>query len=289
MNYTVIKNGIKIKKLIIEVIQIACGTALMAMATSFFLLPNQLSSGGFSGISTILYYLFQFPMGTSILLLNIPLFILSIFKNGKKFFIKALIGTALLSIFIDVFDKYSPLTSDRLLACIYGGILIGIGTAIILRSNASTGGSDLLAQIVRKYKTHFRTGSLITGLDIFIVALNVIFFKEIEIGLYSAITIYIMGKVIDIFFEGIYFTKLMYIISEKHEEISKKIQEEAGRGATGLYAKGLYKNEEKMVLLCAVSRNEVSQIKRIAKQIDDKAFIMITNAREVVGKGFKKE
>ncbi len=261
----------------------------MAMATSFFLLPNQLSSGGFSGIATIFYYLFQSPMGITIILLNLPLFILSIFKNGKKFFLKAVAGTVLLSTFIDIFDKYPPLTSDRFLACIYGGILIGIGTAIILKANASTGGSDLLAQIIRKFKPEFRPGTLITGLDIIIVALNVIFFKEIEIGLYSAITIYIMGKVIDIFFEGVYFTKLMYIVSEKYEEIAKKIQEEAGRGTTGLYAKGLYTNKDKMLLLCAVSRNEVAQIKRIIKETDDKAFIMITNAREVLGKGFKQE
>ena len=227
MNFTAIRIGIKLRKAFVELIQILCGTAIMAAATSLFLLPNQLSSGGFSGIATILYYLFQFPMGISILVLNVPLFIFSIFKNGKKFFFRAILGTAFLSLLIDLFDKYQPLTQDRLLACIYGGVLMGVGTAIILKANASTGGTDLLAQIIRKYKPEFRAGTLITTFDIIIVGLNVFFFKEIEIGLYSAITIYIMGKVIDIFFEGIYFTKMMYIVSEKYEEIAASIQADA--------------------------------------------------------------
>ena len=227
MNFTAIRIGIKFRRIFVELIQIVCGTATMALATSFFLLPNQLSSGGVSGIATVLYYLFKFPMGISILALNIPLFIFSIFKNGKKFFFRAVAGTFFLSTFIDVFDKYQPLTQDRLLACIYGGILTGLGTAIILKANASTGGTDLLAQIIRKFRPDFRAGTLITIFDIIIVGINVIFFKEIEIGLYSAITIYIMGKVIDIVFEGVYFTKMLYIVSEKHEQIAQKIQEVA--------------------------------------------------------------
>ncbi len=224
MNFTAIRIIIKLKRFFVELLQILIGTAIMATATSLFLLPNQLSSGGFSGIATILYYLFKFPMGVTILALNIPLFIFSIFKNGRKFFLKALLGTVFLSFFIDLIDKYQPLTHDRLLACIYGGILMGVGTAIILKASASTGGTDLLAQITRKYKPEFRTGTLITIFDIIIVGLNIFFFKEIEIGLYSAITIYIMGKVIDVFFEGIYFTKMMYIVSEKYEEIATGIQ-----------------------------------------------------------------
>lgn len=283
------KFWVYVKRAWIELIQIVCGTAIMAVGTSLFLLPNKLSAGGFSGISTILYYLFSFPMGTTTFLLNIPLFIFAFFKNGKLFFVRSVVGTFMLSFFLNLYSKFEPLTDDRLLACVYGGIFIGIGTAIILKANASTGGSDMLAQIIKKYKPEFRSGTLITTMDTIIVGLNVLVFKEIEIALYSAIAIYIMGKVIDIFLEGVYFTKQIYIISEKYEAISKRITEEIERGITGIYAKGMYTGKDKMVLLCAVSRGEVAKVQKIVKQEDKKAFLIISNAREVFGKGFKRE
>ena len=121
----------------------------MAVSTSFFLLPNQLSTGGFAGIATVVYYIFKIPLGTTMLILNIPLLILGFFRVGKEFLIKSIAGTLLLSIFIDILDKYQPFTKDRLLACIYGGILMGLGTAIILRVMGSTGGTDLLSYIVK--------------------------------------------------------------------------------------------------------------------------------------------
>ncbi len=263
------------------------GAIVMAFATAFFLLPNELSSGGFSGVATIIYYLFNIPMGTTILVLNIPLFILSLYRIGKKFFVKSLIGTVTLSIFIDFFDKFEPLTNDKILACVYGGILTGIGTAIILKFHSSTGGSDLVTNLVKSYNPKARMGKIITSMDFIIVALNVVFLKKIEIGLYSAIAIYLMGLMIDIVFEGIYFTKLLVIISDKSEEISKQIQMEIRRGVTGLYGKGMYKNNEKLVLICAVGRRDVASVKQLVKKIDKNAFIIITNSREVLGVGFK--
>ena len=250
-------------------------------------MPNKLSSGGFSGLGTIFYYLFKFPVGTTTFLLNIPLFIVAFFKNGKKFFLSSVIGTAFLSLFLNLFEKIQPITEDRILSCIYGGILGGIGTAIILKAGASTGGSDLLAQILKKFKPEFRTGNVIVIMDAIIVGLNTIVFKELEVALYSAIAIYIMGKAIDIFLEGIYFTKLLYIISEKYENIAERITKEVLRGTTGIYAKGMYTNKSKMLLLCAVSRNEVAKVQQIIKQEDENAFLIISNAREVFGKGFK--
>ena len=248
-----------IKKNIMELIQIIFGTCIMGLGTGTFLVPNKLSTGGFSGIATIFYYLWNLPVGTMMLLLNVPLFIFAFLKNGKKFFFRAVLGTFLLSVFIDLFGRLSPLTEDRILACLYGGILVGVGTAIILRANASTGGSDLLSQIIRKYKPELRSGTLIVITDAIIVILNIIVFKQIEIGLYSTLAIYIMGKVIDIFLEGIYFTKIIYIISDKYVEITEKITVEVKRGTTGIYAKGMYTNNEKMVLLCVAGRNEVAR------------------------------
>ena len=281
------RKQIVLKKYLKEGVEIIIGCILMALGTALFLLPNQLSSGGFAGISTIIYYLFNMPLGITMLILNIPLIILTIIKVGKEIAIKGIFGTIVLSTFIDIFEKLKPLTEDRLLACIYGGILVGLGTAIVLKANASTGGTDLLSYIVRAFKPHFKISNLIVIVDITIVFLNVLFFKEVEIGLYSAIAIYLMGKMIDIVFEGVYFTKMMFIVSNKYKEIAQEIGQKLDRGSTAIYAKGTYTREKKMVLWCVASRGEVVKIKQIAQEIDSRAFIVISNAREAWGKGFK--
>ena len=276
------------KKYIYEMLLIVIGTIIMAIGTSLFLLPNKLSSGGFSGIATITYYLLNWKMGYVILILNIPFFILALIRIGKEFVFKSIIGTISLSIFIDFFDKYKAITSDRFLACIYGGIIIGIGTSIVLRATASTGGSDLVSYIIKSYRPGLSTSNLIVIFDFIVVALNVLCFKELEIGMYSAISIYLMGKVIDVVFEGIGFSKMIFIVSKKYEEISKKIGEEVARGTTGIYSKGMYTDKKKMMLMCIASRGEVIRIRQIANNIDPVSFVVISNVREVYGKGFKK-
>lgn len=284
-----IEEKFNLKKIIIEIIGTIVGSLVMAFGVAQFLLPNQLSSGGISGVATITYYLFNIPMGTMILLINIPLFLFSMFKIGKTFFIKSLIGTIFLSVFIDILDKFKPLTEDRFLACVYGGIIIGLGTAILLKVNSSTGGSDLISYIAKKYNPTIKSGNTILLIDAVIVTLNMLLFKEIEIGLYSAIAIYLMGKIIDIVFEGIYFTKLLLIVSNESEKIAKEIGEKVQRGVTGLYGKGMYTNENKIVLMCAASRRDIGKIKLVARSIDPRSFIIVTNSREVVGLGFKNE
>jgi len=283
-----IRYKLLIKKYSFEIFLMILGTMSMSIGTSLFLLPNQLSSGGFSGIATITYYLFNWKMGTVILLLNIPFFILAFIRVGKELVFKSILGTIFLSFFIDFFDKYNALTTDRVLACIYGGILIGVGTSLILKSTASTGGSDLVSYIIRSFKPELSTSNLIVIFDTIIVTLNVICFRQLEIGLYSAISIYLMGKVIDIIFEGVGFSKMVFIISEQYEKISNEIGKEVFRGTTGIYSKGMYTNEEKMMLMCVASRREIIDIKQIVNKLDPKSFTVITNVREVYGKGFKK-
>ena len=274
-------------KHIIEYVGITFGSVFMAVGISLFLLPNELSTGGFSGISTIIYYLFKFPLGITMFVLNIPLFLIAFFRISKKLFFKSIFGTFILATFIDFFERFNPLTQDRFLACIYGGILVGIGTAIILKFKGSTGGSDLFSYVVRSFKPQFRASNVILIFDIVVISLNVLFFRTIEVGLYSAIAIFLMGKMIDIIFEGTNFTKTLLIISNKYDEIAKEVGRTIQRGSTGIYSKGMYTNEDKMMLLCVGSRSETYEIQRIAKKIDKKAFIIIINAREVLGEGFK--
>jgi len=278
----------KIKSVFIDIVGTIAGAVIMAFGVSSFLLPNQLSSGGFSGIATIIYYLFNIPMGMMIIALNIPLFIFGWYRIGKEFFVKSLIGTLSLSFFIDILDKYPAVTTDKFLAAIYGGVIIGIGTAIILKFGSSTGGTELVANLIKSYNPYILMSRYLTIIDIVIVSLNVVFLGNIEIGLYSAIAIYLYGKMVDIIFEGIYFTKLLFIISDKNDEISEAIVNEVRRGVTGLYGKGMYKQKEKIVLICAASRRDVYKIKELARRIDKRSFIVVANAREVVGKGFKE-
>ena len=259
----------------------------MAMGVAWFLLPNEISTGGFSGIATIVYYLFEFPLGTTILILNIPLLLIAYFRISKQLFFRSIYGTVVFSALIDIFDQIVPLTYDRFLGCIYGGVLMGIGTAIILKFRASTGGSDLLSYVIRSYKPQYRSSNLILTTDTIIITINVFFFKAIEVGLYSAIAIFLMGKMIDLIFEGVNFTKVVLIISPKYKAIAEKIGKDVNRGSTGVYAKGMYTNEEKMMLLCVGSRTESYEIEQIAKNVDRTSFIIILNAREVLGKGFK--
>ncbi len=287
-DFMLYKEKSKFKKYFIIVLGLVTGSFLMACSTAFFLLPNKLSTGGFSGIATIAYYLLNTPVGTAMIILNIPLFIIALFRIGKEFILKSIAGTLLLSFFIDFLEKYNAVTNDRILACIYGGILMGIGTSIILKVNSSTGGSDLLSYVVRSFSDKFRTGDLIILIDTVIIFINIIVFREVEIGLYSAIAIYLMGKMIDIIFEGVNFTKVLFIVSDKYDEIAKLVGDVVHRGSTGIYAKGMHTNTEKVVLFCVGSRNEIIRIKKIATTVDPKSFIVIFNAREAWGKGFEK-
>lgn len=288
MNIKLNKNLIKIRNFTIDLLKMILGTIIMAIGIEQFLLPNQLSTGGFAGIGTVLYYMFNIPVGTTIFILNIPLFIIAYFKVGKKFLIKAVIGTFLLTVFLHIFQNVKAVTTDRFLAFMYGSIITGIGTAIVLKASGSTGGTELAAIIIRSYKPQMQTGTLIIIFDTIIVIVNTIFFKEIEIALYSALAIYIMGKILDIFFEGIDFAKMLIIISPKWEEISNSISFELKRGVTALQGKGMFKRQEKNILLCVTPRAEVREVRKIIEEIDPSAFIIITNAREVYGEGFKE-
>lgn len=263
------------------------GCLIAAFGTACFLLPNQLSSGGFTGIATILYYFLKWQMGTTIILMNIPLFIISYFKVGKDFFFKSLISTFAFSKFIDFFERFIIIENDKFLASIYGGVLTGIGLAIVLKGKSSTGGSDLIGQLAQAYNNRLKISNIMIGLDIIIVFLNILFFRTIVIGLYSFVAIYIIEKMLDIVFEGVNFCKAIYIISDESEKISKAIVADMDKGVTGFYGKGMYKNSDKLILMCVTKRRSIIRIKELARAIDNSAFIIILDAREVYGLGFK--
>ena len=276
------------KKFFIDISISIFGCILSAFGTACFLLPNKLSSGGFSGIATILYYLFEWKMGITIILMNIPIFILAYYKLGRYFVAKTIISTIAFSKFIDWFNNINLAINDKFLASIYGGILIGIGLSLVFRQRSSTGGTDLISTIVQSYNPRIKTGQILVFLDIVIIFSNLVIFKNIDIGLYSFISIYLVGKMIDLVAEGVNFTKMIYIISDNSDEISKAINLELGRGATELYGRGSYTGKEKKIILCATKRYNIIKIKELVNKIDKNAFMIIGDAREVYGLGFKK-
>ena len=275
------------KKFLKEILLTVLGTCACGLGVGSFLLPNRLSSGGFSGLATVAYYFLGWNVGLTVIILNIPLFIFAFIRIGRRFFIKTIFGATFLSIFIDVFSKYPLIVGDRFLACIYGGILIGIGTGIVFRANTSTGGSDLIVQIARSYKVKIASGKLLNMIDIGVVFINVLFFRELEIGLYSAIAIFLDGVMIDIIFEGITFSKMMFIISDKSEEILNCLHNDVNCGVTEFYGKGSYKGTSKVILMSVVNRRDIPMIREKIHEIDNYAFLVVGNAREVYGLGFK--
>lgn len=277
----------KRNKFLKEMFLIFLGTLFAGLGMGSFLLPNKLSSGGFAGIATIFYYFFNWNVGITVIILNIPFFIFAYIKIGRRFLFRTILGTLLLSFFIDIFESLPLVTHDRLLSSIYGGFLIGIGTGIIFKAHTSTGGTDLIVQILRSYKVKLSNSNLLGFIDICVVILNVICFREFEVGLYSAIAIFIDGLMIDIIFEGINFSKLVFIVSDKSTEIVNMIHNDLNSGATEIYGKGSYSESNKIVIMSAMSRRDITILREKVYELDKNAFLIVSNAREVYGLGFK--
>ena len=278
------KYTIIIKDMIYTII----GCVFISAGIVFFLLPVKISAGGFSGIATVTYYLFELKMGYVIWILNIPLLIIGFFRIGKYFFFKTMFATWFLSFCIDFFENMNIILNinDVLLSAIYGGVIIGIGTTCIFKANNSTGGSELLIQIILSYKNNLKVSKLLIIIDSFVVLLNLLVFRQIEIVLYSFIVIFLNSKIVDVSIEGVNFSKTVYIISDKTKEISDKILNDLDKGVTGIYGKGMYKGNDKLILMCVIKKRDLLKLKDIVKRIDKSAFMIISDAVDVYGLGF---
>lgn len=280
-----------IQNYIIEYIYIVLGAFIISVGINLFLLPHKMTTGGASGIATMLYYLFNIPLGVTTICINIPLLILSYIKLGKKYTIKTIVSTVVLSIFFDIFKLNNILdflNLDLLMSCILGGITVGIGISFTFKAGASSGGSDLLANIIYKLKKVNSVSQVLLVIEFVIISGIIITFKDINVGLYSIISMIISTKVIDLLFEGIYYTKVVTIITKKKDEILKRIFDEIGRGATVTNVIGAYTNEEKYEIICIVDRSQVSKIKRIVIEEDMNSIMYITSSSETLGYGFKQ-
>ncbi len=265
------------------------GCVLYALAINIFNVPNNIAQGGFSGLAIVINYLSKLPVGAVNLALNIPILILAWIFIGKKFVAKTLWVTVLLSAAIDITAVLVPYeyTGDKLLASIFSGALLGAGVAIVAARGATTGGTDVMSKLLRLVFPHMSYGKLVMLSDMVVIAVSAIVFRSIESALYAAIVIFVSSKVIDYILYGMGKSKMLMVITEKSEEISHAIISQSPRGVSIVPVTGAYTKEEKNMLVCVLRSNEVSSVIKLIKSIDPNTFTIITEANEIIGKGFK--
>jgi len=258
------------------------GGCLVGIGEAWALIPLKLTTGGFNGIGMLIYYIFNIPVGLVSIVLNLPLFFVSLKMLGIKYSFKSLMAMAVTSLMLEIAGNWPPLTNDMLLAAIFG-------SAICLRGGSTTGGTDLLAKLIQSRNRHLNMGEVILVIDALIIAIASVTFESVEIALYSAIAVFVMTKVIDFVLDGGKYEKALFIITNKSEEISKYIMQEVKRGVTKIEATGEYSGAQREILLCVANKREVPKIKDEIKVIDDKSFTIVTTVTEAIGNGFSEE
>ncbi|MEG1632569.1 MAG: YitT family protein [Oscillospiraceae bacterium] len=270
-----------------EYVLIVLGCAMYAAAFRFFMYPNDIISGGVTGIATIINYLTGWPVGVMVIAMNIPLFAVAWKRFGSSYMIASLVGMALSSILVDVFAFCNIVaTKNLLLACIYGGVIKGFGMGLIYMAGASTGGVDIMAKFVRQRFPYINFGTIILGLDVLVVATFALVFNKFEGAMYTMISMFIISRSVDTVLYGIGTSKVCFIISEEYDRISKEITGQLNRGVTMLHGEGAYTGTEKRVILCVIKKPQITEVRKIIRLIDPKAFFIVTDAKDVFGNGF---
>lgn len=268
------------------------GAAVYALSVTVFTAPNNIAPGGFTGIATILNHLFDLPIGTAVLVLNIPVIIWGTLENGKSFLAKTICGTVAASVLIDVFTLFIPAYhGEKILAAIFGGVLSGFGLALVFHRGGTTGGTDIIARNIHKRLPFVSVGKIIFIVDLIVLTAAALVYKNLESGLFAAIAIFVSIKTLDSVVYGVAHDngKLMFIISDEYDKISKEIMSSLGRGVTILDAEGAYQHSDKKVLLCALRSRQVHLVNSIVKDVDESAFVIVTTATAISGYGFSLE
>lgn len=275
------------KTLISDYIFIAAGSFVLAFAINSFLLPIKISTGGVSGVATILYYVANIPLSLTVFLVNIVLFFLAYKKLNKSSLVKTAAGVVFLSLFLEITEYFSFKINDIFISSVFGGILTGVGIGFTVLKNASTGGSDFAALIIHKSFPHFSLAKIILVIDFAIVLISGIIFKNYIITFYSLVSLYISSVVADRILVSGDYAKSVFIISHKNQDIADIILKDMNRGATGIYSKGYYNNKDSTMLMCIVRSKEIPHLLNRIKEIDSNSFIIISDVRQVHGRGFK--
>lgn len=265
----------------------AIGSALFALGFAIFLIPNDINTGGISGLAMILRELLGFgSIGTLTLLMNIPLFLIGGLKIGKRFFAGSLIGMVVSSVLMDLFALIPFATPEPLIGGLYGGVLCGAGLGMVFMAGASTGGSDILVRLLKKKYRNLPIGSISIMFDAMVVLLTGLVFRDISKALYSGVVVFVCGQVIDAVVYRFDYSRVALIISKEHEKIAKTISDQLDRGATYLHGSGSYTHQNIEVVLAVVRKGQLAELKELVMDIDENAFVIVQEAHQVLGDGF---
>ncbi|MDA8333739.1 MAG: YitT family protein [Peptococcaceae bacterium] len=276
------------RRLAFDYLGVTVGVVLAALGLDLFLVPFKIAAGGLSGLAIILYYLIRVPVGTTMLILNIPLFVVGWYRLGVKPLARSLYGTVALSLAIDLLvPLVHPPTQNLLLASVFGGVVEGLGLGLVFRYRGTTGGTDLVAAILRSY-TGVNVGQLLFLVDGAVALLAGLVFASADLTMYALITIFITSWVVDLVQEGFSYAKAFFVISSRVREIAAEVMANLDRGATAWTVTGMYTGKAREILLVVVNRAEVTRLKDIVYEKDPAAFVILADVHEVLGEGFKK-
>ena len=279
----------RVRELSIDFLAYLIGSGLYAVAVNTFSAPNNIAPGGVTGLSILINYVTQAPIGTVMFLLNIPLFLLGLYLLGWKFIAKTVVATFMMSIIIDVTAPFIPAyQGDMILVALFGGVLEGLGLGLVFLRGATTGGSDLAARLLSLKFPHLSLGRLMLSVDAVVILVAALVFQNVESVLYAVIMLFVSSRVVDGLLYGADRGKMILVVSRKSGEIAKEVMDQLERGVTLLQGKGAYTGENQEVLLCAVRRHEVAKLHTIVRSVDPDAFWMVAEAGEIMGEGFKK-
>jgi uncharacterized membrane-anchored protein YitT (DUF2179 family) len=266
-------------------LMIMLGITVLAIGINVYYSPQHLVTGGISGLSIILDYVFNIPLWLTNIIVNIPLFIIGIKIKGMDFAKKSIFGAAYVSVALWYTSFIPPVQADLLIASVFGGLCVGTGVGLVLRSSGSTGGTDLLAIIIKHHLKKVPINQIMMCIDGMIILVGLFVFG-VEKAMYALISIFIVSKVVNTLVEGVNYSKGVHIISEKSDEIAQELMKHLNRGVTSINGKGVYTGKSKDILYIICSTEELIDLQRIVKEVDKEAFVIITDVREVVGRGF---
>lgn len=275
------------KRRVLDYLMITVASFIYAVAVSLFLDPNSLAPGGVTGIAIILNRLSGLETGTWVLLINIPIIILGMWKFGLHFILSTLYCTAATSFFINLLAAFGVATEDRFLAALVGGTLMAVGIGLVFKAGATTGGTDIIVKLLRLRFPHLKTGSLFLITDAIIVTVSAFVFKDLDVALYAGVVVFVNSTLLDVVLYGRDGAKLIFIISDAHASITKRLLEELDIGVTYISGTGAYSGREKSVIMCVMKKQISAQVEVIVREEDPDAFMIVTSATEIFGEGYK--
>ena len=280
---------VKIKSISFDILSFVVGGMIYSVAVTCFLSPNKIAPGGVTGIATMLNFLFSFPIGGCVLVINLPLLAVGFFCFGKGFILKTAVATIISSLMLDMLKTMLPAFHiDNILASVFGGSLMGLGISIVMLRGSTTGGADIVAKLINRRFPYVGVGRILLFVDACVIALSALVYKNTQSALYSIISLYASARIMDLMLYGADKGKIVYIISSKTQDIVSDILNVVNRGVTVIDVVGGYMGDKRKMIMCTVRRNEVHEVCKYARKRDNKAFIVVAEAGEIIGEGFKK-